>query len=265
MENFREENIEKANICGKPEERVLNETEKTEKVLEGCLYENKETFDNKDLRQLARLESQFNKTENRKKWSFENETERCELKKKLEKTLLGQEPKKVSEFWKNNEREFCDTFGRARSREAETQFNLLRSGVLNEIIATKILSKLLGFEVAMSSSPVDIKDKIDLFCFSEKIILAVQVKSKSIKDMRRGRDEVIESVGISSPELKKNEFIAGCSALEEQLDLKNRGIELKKVWLIIPLQDKRGDGGEYDAFLDKEVKGKIEGITRHSI
>jgi len=256
MESFREGNISGADIGEKPEEKLLNETEKTKEILEGCFYENEEAFNNKDLRQLARLESQSRKTENKKNWSPEKEAERCDLKKKMEKTLSEMTPQAVSSFWKEKEREFCENYGRAKDSEAAGVYSGIKSGVLIELIAAKALRKVPNLEVKMASSKEDIYDKIDFFCIYGNIILAVQVKNKYREDMKLAGDNVLENVGVATSDPKKNEFIAGSSSLEKELDLKNRGIEVKKIWLIVPTQDKIGDGGEYNFGLGKKVELK---------
>jgi hypothetical protein len=260
MENFRRENMAEADIGENPEEKLLNETEKTKKILEGCFYENEESFDSKDLRQLARLESQFNKWEEKKNWLPEKEVERCDLKKKMEKNLSKMTPQEVSKFWKEKEREFSENYGRSRGAEAISMYSSMKSGIINELIAAKALSKVPNLKVEMASSKADIHDKIDFLCIYGNIVLAVQVKNKSRKDMKLAGDQVLENVGDAASEPRKKEFNAGCSAFEKELDLKNRGIELKRIWLIVPSQDKIGDGGEYDFQLGKEIELSVREI-----
>lgn len=268
MESFKGENMERENPASDIEiekkDGASAERKSIGEALEDYSFEPKESFDPQELKKLAKLEGYTTGKKEKSEWGSEKETERCELRKTLEATLEKKKPNEVSDFWKRNRNEYGDNFGRGRQEQADHSFQLLKHGILNEIIATKILRKLPGFKVAISSSRADIKNKIDLFCFSEKIILAVQVKSKSRKDMARQREDVLEEVGVQTSDPKKNEFIAGCLQLENELGLKDRGIEVKKIWFIIPSEDKKGDGGEYDTFLDKEVREKIEGITRHS-
>lgn len=226
-------------------------------LLKKYVFEPKEEFGYKELGELARLESGFRG----KKLSGKEIVRLCELKKILELTLFKKKPEEIRAFWKNNEQEFFDKFGRAKRKESEEGLHAMKSGISNEIIAAKLLNKIAGLPVKITTPEIDLNNQIDLLCFlGGKVVLVIQVKSKSQSAMQIHREEVVENVGPISSEPKKNAFIEGCLKLEKELRSKDPGIVLKKIWLTIPKASKKGKGGEYESWLETEFKRGINKI-----
>lgn len=233
------------------------------------LTKDNEEFSSKDLRELARLEGYYSVHKKRLEWGkTSEEIKRCELRKKIETMLLAKKPEEIVKFWKDNLNEYCDNFGRARGEEGKRNFELLKHGILNELIANRIFGKIPGFQVRITNSEIDIDNGIDLLVFSsedEKTILAIQVKTKSRKDMKIEKEKVIQEIGagsVISPEKKK--FFNGCLDLEKKIkndeNLKDQEIKFKNLWVIIPSEDKIGEGGEFNEKLKKEFEKGFEEI-----
>ncbi len=248
-----------------------------EKLLEdaGCFFDAEKEFMPNDLSRLAKLEKRFIREEKRKEWPVEKEMERCSLKKRLEKKLLSKNPKEIEKYWRNNEHEYRDSFGRGEEIKSKDSFESLKHGVLNEIIADKILKKIPDFRFKMTSSGIDIYQKIDTLGYSnnEKIIFAVQIKYGSIRNIgERGKkkseeeleDGIVQEIDSEGGELKKNEFLNGCLKLEKELSLEDPSIVVKNIWIIIPSEYKIGEGGNYQDKLEKIIIKKIEEIKNSS-
>ena len=50
--------------------------------------------------------------------------------------------------------------------------------------------------------------------------------------------------------------------MEEDLNLKNLGVKLRRIWFTIPKEYKSGDSGAYDLRLEKEARYGLDKIMR---
>ncbi len=242
-------------------EKVENNQKQPEALFEDYFFDFEEKFVNKDFKKLAKL--QKNNMFNRKSWTRDNEITRCKLMKKLVIYLLGKNEKEVESFWSKKENEYMVYYGRSREKEKEskTSFETLKHGILNEIIANKILGKLSDFQFSMTNPEIDIDYKIDIIGVSNdnKIILSIQVKQGS----RYQKEKTLTVQEINKPEINdktKNEFLKGCSRLKDELNLDGKDIILKNIWITIPAREKIGEGGKYSHNLQDTIIQDIKKI-----
>jgi len=247
----------------KPEKGELEE------ALEKYLFHSEENkFGEKKKKRLAKKEKYYYSKKEHSNWPEEYEIERCNLRKQLEEVLVQKKTEEIEKYWKNNKEEFYNYYGRSGNNEEKNKlFESLKHGILNEIIARwaldKELNKFGDFQIKITTSKVDVKDKIDVICFSEKdkTVLAVQVKNGSRKSEDVKENGVIQEISGESGEIKemdKREFSEGCSRLEKELDYEGIQTEMKKIWLVIPSEDKVGEGGEYKYRLEEDIKNGLK-------
>ncbi len=246
-----------------PEEKRESGAENIEESLKDYFFGCEEKFEANDWKNLAKLEGEFTKKQEKLKWSREKEIERCNLKKKLMLSFFEKNPKEAESYWKKNQREYDDYFGRGRNMEEKTRsFELLKQGVLNEIIANKMLAGIGGFKFKITSSEADIDLKIDTLGYSnsEKKVVAVQIKQGS-KERRINMNELVREINGSENKQEEKDFFSGCISLDK--DLKEKGgdeIEVKKIWISIPRRYRVGDGGNFEYGLGKSITGKVREI-----
>ncbi|MCK5084722.1 MAG: hypothetical protein KAQ64_03640 [Candidatus Pacebacteria bacterium] len=241
--------------------KAEDNSEQLEKLLKDCFFNSQEEFTHMDLKELAILEK-----ENRFKrndWTRGDETERCNLMKKLETHLLEKNEEERVKFWGANKDEYRDYYGRSEEKNSKQSFETLKHGILNEIIANEILKKLPEFKFKMTTSEIDIDYKIDIIGFSNdnKIVLAIQVKQGS-----KFKQEKIQTVQeINKPQednKEKNDFFDGCSRLKDELNFNSKDVVLKNLWITIPAREKIGEGGKcsYDLqdIVIEDIKETLE-------
>ena len=236
-----------------------NNSEQLEKLLEDYFFNSQEKFNYKDLKKLARLQKE--NMSKRNNWTRDDETERCNLMKKLEIYLLMKNEKEREKFWRANEGEYRDYYGRNDGKNSKTSFETLKHGLLNEIIANEILKKLPEFQFKMTTSEVDIDYKIDSIGFSNdnKIVLAIQVKQGSRN--KRGKTQEVQEINeLKENDKEKNAFLNGCLRLNDELNFDDKDIILKNLWITIPAREKIGEGGKCSYDLQDVVIEDIKKI-----
>ncbi len=236
-----------------------NQSEQLKGLLEDYFFDSQGKFDYKDLQKLAKL--QKGNRAKRNNWTRDNEIKRCSLMKELETHLLKKDEREVEKFWERNENEYSAYYGRSDRGESSASFETLKHGVLNEIIANKILNKLSEFQFEMTTSEMDIDHKIDIIGFSNdnKTILAIQVKQGS-RYTQEKTQEVREINKLQGNNKEENAFFGGCSHLKNELELGDKDIILKNLWITIPAKEKIGEGGECSYRLQKSIVENIQKI-----
>jgi len=215
----------------------------------------------KEIEELSMLQREYTEKREVSTWTTEKEIQRCNLKNKIKMFLLEKTPEEVEKYWIEKELICKNRFGKDRSvSEREDFFEALKHGILNEMIAWKILEKVPNFRFRAASPSVDIHYKIDFLGHSRdaKTILAVQVKHGS-----RKRDKIVQELNnLEKETLDKKRFVRGCMRFRKELGLEKRGIDLKSIWIVIPSEDKIGEGGNYEKRLENVIVSEIERILK---
>lgn len=253
---------------------VENGKESLLKKMEEYCYLSEADFSEKEAKTLAILESHNDASKEFSGWNDANQRKTCELRKNLEEVIYRKDPVKQGEFLSEIKKTYCKEYVEARKKmpatnksrkektmldpniyeEAEDSIvNLLR-GIENELIIHEILEKI-GLETRITSSKLDMINKIDIICSDGKLLIAVQVKGRFCKDLKNYDGKIFEELRSSdSLDPDKIKYVKGCKSFEHDLKIKNPEVELKKIWINIPYGYKMGGFGGYDKRMEKEIK-----------
>ncbi len=273
MERFGGENYEASRLTNvnKVEIDEINKDLLLQKITEYC-YLSKEDFSEKDAKTLAAMESYYSAPKEISHWDKRKEKDRCEIKKNFEDTICNKKPEELNDYLINLKNKYCNEYIEVRkkmpkknkkrkktmldrdiSEEAEDSFKKSLNGIENEIIIHKILEKI-GLATRISSSELDVANKIDLICSDGKLIIAVQVEGKVYKGRNNYNEKIFEKLESADPaDQGKSNFFKGMENFERELKAKDQDIKVIKIWINVPADLKKRKFGEYDERLEKEI------------
>lgn len=273
MERFGGENYEAPRLtdADKVEIDEANKDLLLQKLTEYC-YLSKEDFSEKDAKTLAAMESYYSAPKEVSRWDKKKEKDRCEVKKNFEDAIRNKKPEELNDYLLNLKNKYCNEYIEIRkkmpkknkkrketildwniSEEAEDSFEKSLNGIENEIIIHKILEKI-GLATRISSSELDIVNKIDLICSNGKSIIAVQVEGRVYKGWKNCNEKIFEELESADPaDQEKSNFFKGSENFERELKVKDQDIKVIKIWINVPVDLKRRRFGEYDERLEKEI------------